>query len=100
MGPTRSIARQMLLAAEEPPRRQVALWRPLPKERPRLAQKSISRSPKEDVLGASLRHHGSTEDAYLRHSRRYSPISRGRERLQLRRRRALAREVIQRHQGL
>jgi hypothetical protein len=39
-------------------------------------------------------------DAYLHRSRRHRPISRGRERLQFRRRCALACEVLERHRGL
>jgi hypothetical protein len=37
--------RRMLLAAEERSAAKVAFWRPLPEERPQVAQKSISRIP-------------------------------------------------------
>ena len=82
---------------------------PPPKERPRVAQKmNFPESPKDDVLDPRrmtllpLRFGIVVQraHAYLRHSRRRSRISRGRERLQLRRWCALAREVLQCHQGL
>src|SRR5215510_10748926 len=62
--------------------------------------KGSSKPPGARAPRAGIAHWRRRAEAYLRHSRRHSRIRRGCERLQLRWRCALAREVLQRHQGL